>query len=120
VYLVTQPEIHFQPDNVKIRVRKGMSLLDAARSAKVGIRTRCDGKAACLMCKVNVADQEGLEPLTRNEVNKLGSLKYEGVRLSCQARVNGQADVTVQVPEDPLKAAVRRQLLMLKEQEDGI
>ena len=103
-----QPEVRFMPDNVVLRVRPGMTLLDASRAAKAVIRTRCGGKAACLMCKVKVADQAGLSPLNRNERIKLGSLVQQGYRLSCQAAVLG--DVTADIPEDPLKAVIRRQL----------
>jgi 2Fe-2S ferredoxin len=102
------PQIHFLPDDRKVQIRSGTSLLDAGRKAKVHIRTRCGGKAACLMCKVIVEDQAGLAPMKRNEELKLGDLRKKGYRLACQACA--VADVTVHVPEDPLKAAVRRQL----------
>jgi 2Fe-2S ferredoxin len=39
---------------------------------------------------------------------KLGGLERQGVRLACQAKVTGS--VIVEVPEDPLKAAIRKQL----------
>jgi 2Fe-2S ferredoxin len=110
------PEITFWPDNKKIGVRPGTNLLDAGRRARVNIRTRCGGKAACLMCKVMVIDQSGLEPMNQNERLKLGSQASEGYRLSCQARVKG--DVEVYIPEDPLKAAIRAQLAKQKEDDD--
>jgi 2Fe-2S ferredoxin len=112
-YLVT-----FQPDNRSISVRPGTTLLDASRRAKVNIRTRCGGVAGCLMCKVNVpSDQENyLQPPTEAESRKLGSLLEEGIRLSCQARVKG--DVTVTVPEDPLKAAIRKKLAEQQQEKD--
>lgn len=99
------------PGGVSVRVRPGTSLLDASRRARVHIATRCGGKASCLMCKVKVLEQQGLSPLHRNEEIKLGSLGEQGFRLSCQAKVVG--NVTVEVPEDPLKAAVRRQLAQM-------
>lgn len=105
------PEIRFLPDGVRIRVKPGTTLLEAARKARVPVRTRCGGMAGCLMCKVKVADQQGLGPLTRQERIKLGPLAEQGVRLACQARICG--DVAAEVPEDPLKAAVRRQLQRL-------
>jgi 2Fe-2S ferredoxin len=109
------PEVHFLPDNKRVKVRVGTSLLDASRSAKVSIRTRCGGKAACLMCKVVVLEQNGLETPNRNELVKLGSLVEEHYRLSCQAKICG--DVTAIVLEDPLKAAIRRQLALQAEDE---
>ncbi|KRF12190.1 2Fe-2S iron-sulfur cluster-binding protein [Paenibacillus sp. Soil787] len=109
-------EVHFWPDDKKISVRPGMTLLDAGRKAKVHIRTRCDGKAACLMCKVKVSDPNGLAPMNVNERLKLGTQADEGFRLACQARVIGSVQVTV--PEDPLKAAIRAQLARQAEEDD--
>lgn len=110
------PEIHFMPDDKKIQVRPGTTLLDAGRKARVNIRTRCDGKAACLMCKVKVADQSGLAAPKVNEINKLGDLIADCFRLACQSTVTG--NVRVELPEDPLKAAIRAQLERQKQQDE--
>lgn len=110
-------EVNFLPEGRTVRARTGVSLLEAGRRAGAGIRTRCGGKAACLMCKVRVEAPAGLSPLTPNERNKLGGLAEEGYRLACQAKITGK--VTVHVPEDPLKAAVRALLAKQKEQDEG-
>ncbi|MFC0214868.1 2Fe-2S iron-sulfur cluster-binding protein [Paenibacillus chartarius] len=107
-------KVTFQPYDKSVDVRTGTTLFDAAGRAKVPIRVRCGGKAACLMCKVKVEDQSGLAPPNINERNKLGPLIGEGVRLACQAKVQGS--VTAVIPEDPLKAAIRAQLA--KQQDD--
>ncbi|HEM2032400.1 TPA: (2Fe-2S)-binding protein, partial [Listeria monocytogenes] len=93
--------ITFLPQNKTIRLKAGVNLLSAARRAGVKIPTRCDGKAACLMCKVKVvSDQlQALHPPTDAEQRKLGSLLEAGTRLACQAKVRGS--VSVHVPEDP-------------------
>ncbi|MEC0226962.1 2Fe-2S iron-sulfur cluster-binding protein [Paenibacillus alba] len=109
-------EVHFWPDNKKVTVRSGTTLLDAGRKAKVNIRTRCGAKAACLMCKVKVTDSSGLAPMNINERLKLGSQADEGYRLACQAKVIGPVQVTV--PEDPLKAAIRAQLARQHDDDD--
>jgi ferredoxin len=73
------------------------------------------------MCKVQVeGDQaECLQPPTDAESRKLGSsMLAEGVRLSCQART--KASVTVTVPEDPLKAAIRKKLAEQQEEDDWL
>jgi 2Fe-2S ferredoxin len=111
-----QLEVVFLPDNKRVKVRPGTTLLNASRSAKVSIRTRCGGLAACLMCKVIVQDQSGLEPPNQNERLKLGSLVDDHYRLSCQAKVCG--NVTARIPEDPLKAAIRRQLELQAEDDE--
>lgn len=103
-------EVVFEPGAGAVRVRAGTTLLEAARRARAPVRTRCGGVAGCLMCKVSVPPEctGALTSPTEAERRKLGSLLGQGLRLSCQARVRG--DVRVEVPEDPLKAAVRRQL----------
>lgn len=103
-------KVTFLPEGRQIEAARGLSLLEAARRAGVKLATRCGGKAGCLMCKVRVDAQEAgaVKPPGDAERRKLGSQLDEGVRLACQAEVWG--DVRVTVPEDPLKAAVRRRL----------
>lgn len=111
------PEIAFLPDGKKIQVRAGLTLLEAARQAKVPVRTRCSGGLSCLMCKVKVVDgAEGLSTPKPAEKAKLGALEAQGYRFACQARVTGSA--AVELPEDPLKAAVRAQLKRQQEEEE--
>jgi 2Fe-2S ferredoxin len=105
-----QTEIRFNPQNKTVKVRPGTSVLRAANEARVHITTRCGGKAACLMCKVKVKPEhaDALMPPNDAEIRKLGSLLTEGYRLACQAVICGSAEV--ELPEDPLKAAIRKQL----------
>lgn len=110
------PAIRFLPDDKKIQVKPGTTVLDAAGRARVAIRTRCGGNASCLMCKVIVEDETGLSAPEDNELRKLGELIDRRYRLACQTKV--RADCTVRVPEDPLKAAIRAQLA--KREEDGL
>ncbi|MNM64113.1 Na(+)-translocating NADH-quinone reductase subunit F [compost metagenome] len=111
-------EIRFEPAGKKVKVRRGTSVLSAARQGRIHIATRCGGNAGCLMCKVGVQEsrQAGLSSPTDAERRKLGSMIDEGVRLACQAKVTGPAVVVL--PEDPLKAAIRKQLE--KQQEDEL
>lgn len=73
------------------------------------------------MCKVQVStDKEGLigEP-TLAESSKLGIHSATGLRLSCQTLLTGNpGTVTVEVPEDPLKAIIRRKLA--EQEEDSL
>ncbi|PZE21956.1 2Fe-2S iron-sulfur cluster-binding protein [Paenibacillus xerothermodurans] len=111
-------QVTFLPHGKQIEVRPGTTILAASRKARVQIRTRCGGKAGCLMCKVIVDDSActGLAPMNQNERLKLGELAEQGYRLACQAQITG--DVHATVPEDPLKAAVRRQLERQREEDD--
>ncbi|GAB6990319.1 2Fe-2S iron-sulfur cluster-binding protein [Paenibacillus pini] len=103
-------DIEFRPSGKKVKVRAGLPVLDAARRAGVPIPTRCGGKMGCLMCKVEAQGEDGkkLSAPKEAELRKLGSLANQGIRLACQAKVEGS--VTVTVPEDRLKAAIRKQL----------
>ncbi|MBY9081641.1 2Fe-2S iron-sulfur cluster binding domain-containing protein [Paenibacillus sp. HN-1] len=102
--------ITFLPSGKSANVPKGITLLDAARRAGIHIATRCGGKAGCLMCKVHIEDgsASSLSPPGEVERRKLGGLPDEGIRLACQAKIAGEA--VVSVPEDPLKAAIRKRL----------
>ncbi|MEK4851230.1 2Fe-2S iron-sulfur cluster-binding protein [Paenibacillus sp. FSL H7-0756] len=106
----SQITVTFLPEQRTASVKHGTSLLEAVRKAGIVLPTRCGGKAGCMMCKVSVerAEAGALRPPAEAEKRKLGSLLDEGVRLACQAAVWG--DVRVYIPEDPLKAAVRRRL----------
>ncbi len=109
--------VTFQPEGKTIAVPRGTSVLDAARRARIAIKTRCGGKAGCLMCKVRVLSEDGIAPAREQELRKLGSDIDRGIRLSCQARVVGHA--VVEVPEDPLRSAVRR-LLEQQDEDDAL
>ncbi|RRJ66347.1 ferredoxin [Paenibacillus oralis] len=104
-------QIEFWPQGKKVKVRPGTSVLRAAQMARLHITTRCGGQAACLMCKVRVEKgyEGALSPLSSAEARKLGPLAEEGIRLACQAKVIGHA--VIHLPEDPLKAAVRKKLM---------
>lgn len=109
-------EVVFWPSGKSIRVRRGTSVLDAARRAGVSIATRCGGKAACFMCKVTVRPGSELQPIGDAERRKLAGLEEKGIRLSCQTRVAGK--VEVELPPDPLRAAIARQLARQKEEDE--
>ncbi|MNJ35306.1 Na(+)-translocating NADH-quinone reductase subunit F [compost metagenome] len=111
-------KVRFMPQDKAVKVRPGTTVLRAARDARVHIATRCGGNAGCLMCKVEVeAEHRGaLASPTTAEQRKLGPLLDHGIRLACQAVIRGSAEV--RLPEDPLKAAIRKQLE--RQQEDDL
>lgn len=106
--------VTFLPDDITIKVKQGTSVLTAAQMARVPIRTRCGGRAACFACKIRLEDAmaKQIEPMNAKEARKWGvsprSLTCDGQRLACQSFVKG--DLNVIVPEDPLKAAIRKKL----------
>ncbi len=112
-----KPTITFMPSAKSIQVLPGTTVLEAARRARVTIKTRCNGMASCLMCKVKSLNPEGLSDPGTKELNKLGHQLDTGVRLSCQAKITGQT--TVEIPEDPLKAVIRAQLEKARRKPSG-
>lgn len=101
--------------NQTVKVRPGTTVLQAARKAGIAIATRCGGNASCFMCKVTIEDSSGLYPIKDNEKRKLGGSDGNGIRLACQATV--QTKVTVTLPQDPLRAAIAKQLQKQKEED---
>lgn len=101
--------IWFDKAQKSVQIAQGKTLLEAAQKGRVPLKHRCGGNASCTTCKVIVKDQDCLMGMNEKERRKLGpSWIRQGYRLACQARVMGRVDVAE--PEDPLKAAVRRQL----------
>ena len=66
----------------------------------VPIATSCNGKASCGLCRVViVAGEEGLTSMGPLEKRHLGNVYFiTKMRLSCQARVITDGEVTVEVP----------------------
>lgn len=108
-------EVVFHPSGKIAKVRRGATVLEAARRAGVSIATRCGGKASCFMCKVKIVPGSDLLPMGEVERRKLSGLQDDGVRLSCQAKVNGRTEV--ELPPDPLKAAIAKQLARQQEED---
>ncbi|MEI7024562.1 2Fe-2S iron-sulfur cluster-binding protein [Paenibacillus sp. y28] len=108
-------KLTFLPDNKTIEVPPGTSVLHAARKANLIIRSRCAGNAACLMCKVTALSGQGLSQVQDKEARKLGPLVKQNVRLACQVKIIG--DAQVEVPEDPLKAVIRAKLREQQEED---
>ena len=95
--------VQFAPAGVTVEVPAGVTILDAARKARVHIESLCGGDGVCGKCRVIV--RRGLvnggttDLLTREEIR-------EGYILACEARVAG--DLLVEVPpESQLRGRIR-------------
>ncbi len=110
-------KVTFLPDGKSVQLIRPESVLRAASRVGVKINQRCAGKAACLTCKVKVEGNQGVSAPNAKERLKLGPLLDQGVRLACQTMV--QADATIHVPEDPLKALIRAKLAKMEGDDDG-
>jgi len=104
-----EAEVTFLPLARSTKVRSGTTVLQAARKAGVAIVTRCGGNASCFMCKVQIEDWSNLAPMKDNERLKLAGIEQSGTRLACQT-VLQTGQTTVQLPPDPFRAAIAKQL----------
>ncbi len=82
-----------------VHVRKGATVLEAARLGGVELRSYCGGNCSCGTCRVEIV--VGAPNLSRPQPMEqlvLGmDAERRGDRLACQAQLNGP--VTVRVPE---------------------
>jgi len=93
-------EVDFEPAGRRVRVEGGTQLLEAARSAGIGLASVCGGDGTCGRCRVIVMEGELPAPsdadrraLSRNEI-------AHGERLAC--RVPVMSDIKVHVPKASL------------------
>jgi uncharacterized 2Fe-2S/4Fe-4S cluster protein (DUF4445 family) len=96
--------VTFRPGNRSVVVREHVTALEAATAAGIPLQTPCGGQGRCGKCLVRVGG--ALEGPTAVEQRVLTEEQLaEGWRLACQARIAGDAEVTV--PESSLLAEHR-------------
>jgi uncharacterized 2Fe-2S/4Fe-4S cluster protein (DUF4445 family) len=87
--------LDLQPLGRRISVGAGSTVLAAAQSAGAGIIAICGGSGKCGTCRVRLV-RGTLTPPTDAEVSVLGAgALADGMRLACQARLAGDAEVDV-------------------------
>ena len=82
-----------------VNVEPGTTLLEAAHAVDAPVHTLCHGIGACIQCKVHVDPGHAGALSAPNELERqrLGTVFHlTGERLSCQARVADDIEVTVQ------------------------
>jgi uncharacterized 2Fe-2S/4Fe-4S cluster protein (DUF4445 family) len=100
----------FQPSGSRGPVKRGRTVLEAARDLGVGIESICGGKRTCGKCKIVIQEgffekfginskMENLSPVTEEEIGKLKPEELsDGYRLACSSKIKG--DMLVFVPEE--------------------
>lgn len=84
--------VRFEPSGRIFVVKKGGSLLRAARRARLPLASSCRGIGICLACRVQILEgAENLSPLTDRERS---AALPEGERLACMACVFGPVTIT--------------------------
>ena len=89
------------PEGLEIEATPGTSICDTLLSKGIEIEHACEKSCACTTCHVIVREgYDALEPPTDKEddlLDKAWGLELTS-RLSCQARLPADADVTVEIP----------------------
>lgn len=87
------PKVVFLNAGRRAEVAAGTTILEAADTLRVPIGRVCGGGGTCSTCRVEVVlGAEHLSPIQENEIAyQLGP----GVRLGCQARIEGDVGVRV-------------------------
>ena len=93
--------VTFLPSGRRIECAVGESVFAIARRSQVAITTACVGKATCGLCRVKVVAGEALlSAFNGDERKHLGNVYFiTKQRLSCQAQVVGDGEITVEVPQ---------------------
>ena len=97
------PRITIQPLNETIDADDGVTIMEAAHAHGLYWPTTCGGQGICTSCKCTIDDgAENLDAMGRSEARTLveemggnaATLAKRGLRLACQARVQGDVTVT--------------------------
>jgi adenylate cyclase len=87
------PRIVFLNEGRRGEVADGCTVLAAALALGIAIEHVCDGEGTCSTCRVEcVVSPENLSPIQPNE---MAYGMGPGVRLGCQAKIQGDVGVRI-------------------------
>jgi uncharacterized 2Fe-2S/4Fe-4S cluster protein (DUF4445 family) len=90
-------KIVFQPEGIESSGLSGLTVLELARRANIGITSFCGGRGTCGKCQVKVEPASAANELEKKHITPK-RLK-EGYRLACQTKII-DGDLTVFVPPE--------------------
>ncbi len=100
--------VDMQPVGRRIQIKPGQTILDASRSAGVGVISLCGGEGWCNSCLVRIASGQ-VNPPTQSEIDSIEEAQIEkGYRLACQTIP--LSDVRVDIPPESLSTPQRLQV----------
>ncbi len=100
--------ISFNPPGRSIDVLAGTSILEAARSAGIGLSATCGGKGSCGQCRVIINEGNVSAPLETEEETLSAEDLKNGHRLACCTFP--EANLKVHIPEKSLLSDLQLQL----------
>ena len=99
--------VDMEPVGRRVEIEPGTNLLEAARSAGIGLVSLCGGEGWCESCLVRL-EKGQLSPPSLLEIAELDKEQIErGYRLACQAEP--QSDVKIEIPKASLSTPQRLQ-----------
>lgn len=107
---VTYLDVRSSAATRTVEVPVGLTILEASRSAGVPHASVCGGRGRCSTCRVRVdGAEDGLDPAQPDERRVLDRVGADaGVRLACQARLQGDVRVTLLLPPSATARDARR------------
>jgi uncharacterized 2Fe-2S/4Fe-4S cluster protein (DUF4445 family) len=101
-------QIDFEPVGRRAEVQPGVTLLEAAQQAGVGLVSLCGGEGWCGSCRVRIASGDVSPPTSAEHSVFSGAELVEDYRLACQAIPLG--DVKIDIPSESLSTPQRLQI----------
>ncbi|MEM8717065.1 MAG: 2Fe-2S iron-sulfur cluster-binding protein [Cyanobacteria bacterium P01_A01_bin.3] len=98
----TMATVTIEPVNAQVTIPENETLLSGLLAQKLTIQQECGRRGMCATCHVQVlSGGDNLTPVAGREKRTLSMLPNcdKNSRLSCQARVLGSGDITVEVPD---------------------
>ncbi len=97
----SQVRVTFQPLGVSCKAPQGLTIMEAAASLGIDLRSDCGGQGKCGKCLVEVSPPANVSALTGSESDLLSAASVgQGGRLACVAKVAGP--LVVLLPESAL------------------
>lgn len=94
--------VHYHDETTHLSLKAGQSVRDALDQTELRVRAACGGTGSCGACGVRILSG-AVTPPTASEYVKLDrSQREQGLRLACQLRLTGPAEITL---DDPAPAS---------------
>ena len=100
--------VDMQPVGRRIEIESGTNLLEAARSAGVGLVSICGGEGWCANCLIRLVSGQLSRVSLMEEAELDAAALAKGYRLACQAEV--LSDVKIEIPPASLSTPQRLQV----------
>ncbi len=89
-------KVIFQPEGKTVHTHAGITIAALAAQNGIKIDVPCGAVGKCGKCKVTVLDGRGVSPVDHEELDLLSGEELKNfVRLSCRARITGEAVISV-------------------------